>query len=200
MAVIHYHLGGADPKLWSRNGLHPQGLAKCDEQRNLASHFATPNLLIGRSVPGESMEGGCACRDCEPLVVGDVITLIELPAGTLAQTIAYDVSNPDATFRFDLEVRNITDLTVAGTVVEAGLGGAKKDGAEAVNIYSSKYAEAGCKGRDCLGATTTYDGLDHQMLVMVVKALATPAAGCNPGCNPVGALKFDAWVNFQQFR
>lgn len=192
MAIIQLHEGGANPFLYEAYcDPKGQGLPKCDTPTNPTTHNTYPYKHI-RKVFNRSDEfvGGCICKDCPPVAVGDVITLGVVPGGTSLKDVQWDVINPDPTFEIDLEVRKVADLNAAGTVLAAGLGGQIEDGAASPNLYFSKYGVP-CNGKDCYGDAVTADGFDHGVIVAVVKALPTGApSGCSVGCAPFGTLQF----------
>jgi hypothetical protein len=191
MAIFQMHDGGLNPLLWSQNGSNPQGIPKCSQEDIVASHYTWPFKTVIKHVGQTNMGDGCECKDCTPVAVGDVITIGKIPAGQSLNQVQWDVISPDPTFKFDLEVRKDVDLTVAGTVIHAGLGTAVEDGADFTHTYFSKYAVP-CPGKDCYGNATTAGGYDHAMIVMVVKALPTGGqGGCSLKCSPLGSLKFD---------
>jgi hypothetical protein len=191
MTVFQMHDGGLNPLLWSQGSQNPQGLPKCDQQDVIASHYVIPYKAVIKHVGQTNMGDGCECKDCTPVAVGDVITLIKLPGGQSLNQIQWDVKRADPTFKFDLEIRKDTDLTAPGTVVFAGLGTAIADGADFTPHYYSKYAVP-CPGKDCYGVANTAGGYDHAMIVMVVKTLPTGGqGGCSLKCNPLGSLQMD---------
>jgi hypothetical protein len=204
MSIIQNHSGGSNPWINANNGAAVgQGLPTCDRRRDPTIHNNYPyKLLINRFNQDELGGGGCICIDCTPLVVGDVITLIELGGGKSLREVQWDVKQADPTFSFDLEIRKVSDLNAAGVVVQAGLGTAVTDGAEALDLYFSKYGVP-CAGKDCYGRdiVPVPGGFDHAMLVAVVKALPTGSAtGCKASCAPMGTTQMDVFAAVSDFK
>lgn len=191
MAVYQLHDGGFNPLLWSQNGQNPQGLPKCDQVDAPASHYSLPYKAILKSINQTEVSGGCECKDCTPLAVGDVVTIGKIPGGSALMHVQWDVLQADKTLELDLEVRKTNSLTTAGTVIATSLGNEVRDGANFTPTYFSKYGVT-CPGKDCYGNVTNTGGFDHAMLVLVVKALPTGGTGgCSLKCSVFGNAKMD---------
>lgn len=192
MAIRQMHEGGLNPFLFNQNGRDPQGLPACSQEQAVVNHNIRSRQLVIKKIGQTDFNNGCECKDCEPLAIGDVVTLGVVPGGSLLTVVEWDVIQPDPTLLFDLEIRRVSTIaTAAATPQEAGLGIAQTDGAEVVNRFFSKYGTP-CVGKDCNGKAVTSGGYDHGIIVMVVKALPTGGTGgCSIKCNPFGSLKFD---------
>jgi hypothetical protein len=197
MAIIQMHEGGLTPYLYSQDGRNPQGLPDCATEDAVVNHNIPPyQHLIKHFKTAEFNDAGCACKDCPPVAVGDVITLAKVPAGQALTAFKWNVYSPDPTFAYDLELRNTSDLTVAGDALGAVTANAQQDGMAFPNAYRSLY-NVPCTGKDCEGAVENYQGRDHGMIVAVVTALPTGGqGGCALKCSPLGShrAKFHAII------
>ena len=191
MTIRQMHEGGLNPFLFNQNGRDPQGLPKCDLELAVVNHNAEARETVIKKIGQTDFNSGCECKDCEPLAIGDVVTLGVVPGGSMLTVVQWDLIQPDPTLLFDLEMRKVATIATAGQPIATGFGPTVIDGAVDVNQFFSKYGTP-CVGKDCNGKSVNGKGYDHGIIVMVVKALPTGGTGgCNIKCNPFGSLKFD---------